>query len=106
VRHLGAALIARQSGAEALTLQVSREEKDEPRLMTLPEIAEYCRVSYWMVRDWVAAGLLLRVELPCGRVKRKSHGALTLEAGDTRTRKILVDHVDMDALIDQSKEGK
>lgn len=74
-----------------------------PRLMNLRDAARYIGLSYWTLRDYVADGLIPRVSLPCSR-RRKAGGAIVRRAGDTETRRILVDRSDLDTLIEKCKE--
>lgn len=60
------------------------------RLLSLDAAADYLGVSYWTVRDLVASGTIPRVRLPVG-------GARDL-------RRVLVDRVDLDRLVERSKE--
>ena len=54
----------------------------EPRLLSQHEAARYLGISYWTVRD-----LVFRREIPFIRIGRR----------------ILVDHLDLDAYLDRSK---
>lgn len=64
---------------------------DRARLMTIPVTAVYMGgISEWTVRDLIAAGVLPTVEIP-------------LPGGKTLRRK-LVDRIDIDRLIERSKE--
>ena len=72
--------------------------------MDLHDAARYIGLSYWTLRDYVADGLIPRVTLPCSR-RRKKGGAIVRRAGDTETRRILVDRADLDALIEKYKSG-
>jgi hypothetical protein len=74
------------------------------RLMNLHDAANYLGISYWTLRDYIADGLIPRVNLPCSR-RRKKGGAVVRRAGDVEARRIYVDRTDLDALIDRSKNG-
>jgi hypothetical protein len=74
-----------------------------PRLLDLHGAAAYLGVSYWVCRDYVFAGLLPHVTLPCAQQRRKD-GAVVRKAGDRSMRKILLDVRDLDSLIDRCKE--
>ena len=74
------------------------------RLLNLHDAAVYLGVSYWTVRDYVQEGILPQVKLPCAR-RRAKGGAVIRRAGDVDARRILVDIVDLDALIARRKES-
>ena len=59
------------------------------RLLGLRDAADYLGLSYWTVRDLVAAGTIQPVRLPL--------------AGGRDLRRILLDRRDLDALVDRSK---
>ncbi len=61
--------------------------------------------SYWVLRDWVHAGLLPKVVLPCAE-QRRNDGVVTRRPGDATLRKILIDVRDLDELIERSKESE
>ena len=61
-----------------------------PRLLDLAGAASYLCVSIWTIRDLEAAGILPRVRVPL-----PNQGEL---------RKLLFDRVDLDHLIDASKD--
>jgi len=76
---------------------VSPDETKQPassRLLDLKSAATYLGLSYWWtVRDLVIAGRLPSVKIPCPR------------SADGRTiRRVLVDRLDRDDFIEQSKE--
>ena len=75
----------------------------QPRLMNLHDAANYLGISYWTLRDYIADGLIPRVNLPCSR-RRKKGGAVVRRAGDIEARRIYVDRTDLDALIERSKQ--
>ena len=86
-----------------------------PRLLDLHSAAAYLGVSYWTMRDLVANGTVPQVRLPASRVdtKPRRNGKPTfrvvLRAGDPRLgsfRRILVDRIDLDGLIERWKEGR
>lgn len=79
------------------------EESDRRRLLSLQEAAAYLGVSYWTVRDYVQAGLLPRVALPCAN-RRVKGGVVIRRAGEESARRILVDRRDLDRLIERNKE--
>lgn len=62
------------------------------RLMKVREVAEYARVSYQSVLDWIHTGHLPSVRLPSRR-----------EDGGGQRRVYLVDQEDIDRLIDESR---
>jgi hypothetical protein len=62
-----------------------------PRLLGLAQAAAYVGLSPWTIRDYLAAGILKRVELPSA-----THGT---------TRRVLLDRADLDQLVEQSKDG-
>ena len=62
-----------------------------PRLLDVEGAAAYLSVSSWTVRDLHAAGKLSRVRLPL--------------AGDRECRRLLFDRVDLDRLVERSKES-
>lgn len=74
-----------------------------PRLLDLHGAAAYLGISYWACRDYVFAGLLPRVVMPCAQQRRKD-GAVIRKAGDRSMRRILIDVRDLDNLIERSKE--
>jgi hypothetical protein len=77
-----------ESGAGAQDCQASAPII-APRLLDLSAAATYLGVSGWTVRDLVAAGTLTRVRIPL-----PNRGEL---------RKVLLDRVDLDRLIDAWK---
>jgi excisionase family DNA binding protein len=60
------------------------------RLLSVEAAAVYLGVSPWTIRDLLHAGTLARVRLPLG--------------GERDLRRILVDRLELDALIERSKE--
>ena len=64
---------------------IPRADRRTKRLYTMRESAEYMAISYWTVREMVAAGKLPAVRLPGG-------GQL-----------LRIDVADLDQLIEQSK---
>jgi hypothetical protein len=76
----------------------------QPRVMNLHAAAAYIGVSYWTMRDYIADGIVPQVTLPCSR-RRKRGGAVIRRAGNTATRRLLVDIADLDALIERSKHS-
>lgn len=67
-------------------------KRTQRRLVGIAEAAEYCNVSRWTMRAWIAKGLVPFVALPSG----------TANDADFRDKKI--DLNDLDALIDQKKD--
>jgi len=63
-----------------------------PRLLTLHGAAAYLGLSVWKVRELEAAKVLRRVRLPVGN--------------GSELRKLLFDRVELDAVIEQSKETR
>jgi hypothetical protein len=67
-----------------------------PRLLDVNSAARYLAVSVWTVRDWVAAGLLVPVDLP----------ALRPREGDrpkARLRRLVFDRAALDEFVDGLK---
>jgi hypothetical protein len=62
-----------------------------PRLLDLKGSARYTSLSTWTIRDYLAGGILRRVELP--------------SATRGTTRRVLLDRLDLDALVEASKTG-
>ncbi len=60
------------------------------RLLSLPAAAGYVGVSTWVIRGWLAAGLLTRVKLP--------------RPGGGEMERLLLDVTDLDALIESGKD--
>jgi hypothetical protein len=65
-----------------------------PRLLDLAGSAAYLHVSTWTIRDWVSAGVLVRVKLPGGA--GNPEGTLT---------RLLFDVRDLDQLVERGKGG-
>jgi hypothetical protein len=76
--------------APARTVAVTVAPKTGPRLLSLEDTADYLAVSVWTIRAWWSDGMLHAVKpiLPNGRPFRR----------------LLFDRVELDALIEQSKE--
>lgn len=82
-----------------------------PRVLDLRQAARYCSLSYWSLRDLVAAGIVPAVRVPSVRVdrgQRKSGSKsrryeLVKGATGRAVRKLLVDRVDLDRLIAEWK---
>lgn len=74
----------------------------QPRLMNLHDAADYLGLSYWTLRDYIADGLIPRVNLPCSRRRRKG-GIVVRRAGDIEARRIYVDRADLDLLVERCK---
>jgi len=72
------------------------------RLLDLHQAGEYCGVSYWLVRDWVADGILQPVRLPGSRLKGEK-GKVRCRSTEHSLRKILLDRADLDRLIEECK---
>lgn len=66
-----------------------------PRLLGLEQAAAYLSLSVWTVREYLAAGVLSRVELP----------SATDGVTKGTTRRVLLDRVDLDRLVEASKAG-
>lgn len=79
------------------------QTSDERRLYNLKEAAAYLHLSYWTVRDYVEAGVLPAVKLPCAQ-RRAKGGAIVRKPGDASARRILIDRRDLDSLIEECKE--
>jgi hypothetical protein len=60
-----------------------------PRLLGLAQAAAYLSLSVWTIRDYLAVGVLSRVELP--------------SATQGTTRRVLLDRADLDQLVELSK---
>lgn len=73
------------------------------RLLSMEQAAEYVGLSYWTIRDYVAASILPTVKLPCAQ-RRAKGGKIMRKAGDISARRILIDRRDLDELIERSKE--
>ena len=73
------------------------------RLLNLEQAAIYTGLSYWTIRDYVQAGVLPKVSLPCAK-RRAPGGAVVRRPGDASVRTILVDRRDLDRLIERSKD--
>lgn len=83
-----------------------------PRLLTLKQAAEYIGCSYWTTRDLALNGTIPVVRVPSGRIPTgrarggKPPARVLVPATDSRVRslrRVLVDRVDLDALIDRWK---
>lgn len=64
-----------------------------PRLLDVHNAARYLSVSTWTIRDWVAAGLLVPVELPPLRPREGDRRKL-------RLRRLLFDRTALDRFVD------
>jgi hypothetical protein len=64
-----------------------------PRLLDVRAAAAYLSVSTWTVRDWVAAGHLVAVELPPLRPREG-------DRGKRRLRRLLFDRAALDKFVD------
>jgi hypothetical protein len=62
-----------------------------PRLLGLAQAAAYLSLSVWTIREYLAEGILRRVDLPSA-----THGT---------TRRVLLDRADLDRLVDTSNPG-
>lgn len=67
-----------------------------PRLLTIRDAAAYCSVSFWTMRDWIAAGLIPTIQLP---PLRPREGAKPT----TQLRRVLIDRHDLDVFIEARK---
>jgi hypothetical protein len=65
-----------------------------PRLFGVDDAARYAAVSPWSIREWVASGVLPRVAIALPPTTKR-RGA--------ECRRILIDVLDLDALIARSK---
>ena len=68
------------------------------RLLSLRQAALYIGVSFWTLRDWLAAGHLPTIKLPPLRPREGDRAKPTL-------RRVLIDRRDLDAFVDQLKAG-
>jgi excisionase family DNA binding protein len=76
-------------GSDAARRSTDARDCSSRRLLGLRDAADYLGLSYWTVRDLVAAGTIQPVRLPL--------------AGGRDLRRILLDRRDLDALVDRSK---
>ncbi len=77
--------------------QTNTPDAERPgRLLNLHEGAAYLNVSYWTLRDYVAAGLIPIVDLPGLRPRE---GARARQ----RVRRVLVDREDLDRFVESRK---
>ena len=85
-----------------------------PRLLTLKQAAAYAGISYWTARDLALNGTIPVVRVPSGRIttgrKRgdKQPTRVLVPTTDPRVRslrRVLVDRLDLDRLIDAWKES-
>jgi hypothetical protein len=67
------------------------------RLLTLKQAAVYLGVSYWSVRDYIAAGLIPKVSMPALRAREGARQKASL-------RRVLIDREDLDRLIEARKQ--
>ena len=83
-----------------------------PRLLTLKQAAEYIGCSYWTARDLALNGTIPVVRVPSGRIPTgrarggKPPARVLVPSTDSRVRslrRVLVDRLDLDALIDRWK---
>ena len=65
-----------------------------PRGLSIRDAAAYVGVSTWTVRSWLEAGTLKRLRIPMTSSETRKSGEL---------RKILIDRVDLDNLIERWK---
>ena len=91
-----------------------------PRLLSLQQAAAYTSLSYWTIRDLILTGVVPSVRVPLTRVndgpRRGEHRELPphrvpVDPADPRvagraTRRVLVDRIDLDRLIDSWKERR
>ena len=64
-----------------------------PRLLDVHAAARYLSVSTWTIRNWVAAGHLVPVELPALRPREG-------DRGKRRLRRLLFDRAALDRFVD------
>lgn len=85
-----------------------------PRLLTLKQAAAYAGISYWTARDLALNGTIPIVRVPSGRIPTgrqrgsKQPGRVLVPTTDPRVRslrKVLVDRLDLDRLIERWKES-
>lgn len=81
-------------GRRRSDLKARRPSAGSPsRLLSLPEAAAYLGLSWWTTREMVMRGAIPAVRLPAPRAR------------DGRTlRRILIDRIDLDALITKWKD--
>ena len=84
------------TGVTDITVRLSgRSEAPRlsPRLLNVHAAAAYLSVSTWTIRDWVAAGHLIPVDLPPLRPREGDRGKL-------RLRRLLFDRAVLDQFVD------
>jgi hypothetical protein len=70
-----------------------------PRLLSVEQAAQYLSISYWTVREFINDGSIKAVPLPRPEtLRQRERRAL----GDT-VRRLLIDRLDLDALVDTWK---
>jgi excisionase family DNA binding protein len=74
----------------ALAGAAGHARDSQSRLLGVEEAARYLGISSWTIRDLLANGALSRVRLHLG--------------ADRDCRRLLVDRLELDALIERSKE--
>lgn len=72
--------------------------------MNLCVLAAYSCIAESTWRDYVAEGIIKPVSAPGSRL-RKAGGAVATFSKDHKLRKILLDRLDVDALIERWKAG-
>jgi hypothetical protein len=70
-----------------------------PRLLSIEQAAQYLGVSYWTVREFINDGSIKAVPLPRPDTLRQRERR---SLGDT-VRRLLIDRLDLDALVDTWK---
>jgi hypothetical protein len=66
-----------------------------PRLLGVREAAVYLAVSEWSIREWIAQGVLPRIAIALPVTTKRRGG---------ECRRVLVDRLDLDALISRWKD--
>jgi hypothetical protein len=79
----------------------TKDVKTVGRLMTLKQAAEYCGLSYWLLRDYCLDGILPIVRLPGSRLK--GNKGIKSHSTEHTMRKIMIDREDIDQLIQECK---
>jgi len=96
------------------TADVAPDTSWASRLLTLKQGAEYLGISYWTMRDLVLNGTVPAVRVPSGRItsgrnhRHKRQSRVLVPSTDPRVRslrKVLVDRVDLDRLIQSWKDA-
>lgn len=75
-----------------------------PRLMDLQTASAYCSVGARTIEDWIHDRIIDSIPMPGSTIKDKG-GNVIARAGARRIAKILIDRIDLDALIESRKAG-